>query len=98
MLSDGSSLGVTGDWLHPWIKKKPKCGCVFQVRAVQRNLSYRGVVSGFIISAFMPFSHPTWSGMLLGKIRLELISGAGEGDGTPLQYSCLANPMDGEAW
>ena len=21
-----------------------------------------------------------------------------EGDGTPLQYSCLANPMDGEAW
>ena len=23
---------------------------------------------------------------------------AGEGDGTPLQYSCLANPMDGGAW
>ena len=22
----------------------------------------------------------------------------GEGDGTPLQYSCLENPMDGEAW
>ena len=22
----------------------------------------------------------------------------GEGDGTPLQYSCLANPMDGGAW
>ena len=22
----------------------------------------------------------------------------GEGNGTPLQYSCLANPMDGEAW
>ena len=21
-----------------------------------------------------------------------------EGDGTPLQYSCLANPMDGGAW
>ena len=21
-----------------------------------------------------------------------------EGDGTPLQYSCLENPMDGEAW
>ena len=21
----------------------------------------------------------------------------GEGDGTPLQYSCLENPMDGEA-
>jgi len=22
----------------------------------------------------------------------------GEGDGTPLQYSCLENPMDREAW
>ena len=21
-----------------------------------------------------------------------------EGDGTPLQYSCLENPMDGRAW
>ena len=24
--------------------------------------------------------------------------GSGEGDGTPLQYSCLENPMDGGAW
>ena len=23
---------------------------------------------------------------------------AGEGKGTPLQYSCLENPMDGGAW
>ena len=22
----------------------------------------------------------------------------GEGNGTPLQYSCLGNPMDGGAW
>ena len=24
--------------------------------------------------------------------------GAGEGNGTPLQYSCLEKPMDGGAW
>ena len=24
--------------------------------------------------------------------------GTGEGNGTPLQYSCLENPMDGRAW
>ena len=24
--------------------------------------------------------------------------GIGEGNGTPLQYSCLESPMDGEAW
>ena len=28
---------------------------------------------------------------------LELQLQYGEGDGTPLQYSCLENPMDGEA-
>ena len=26
------------------------------------------------------------------------ISLSGEGNGTPLQYSCLENPMDGRAW
>ena len=25
-------------------------------------------------------------------------AGSGEGTGDPLQYSCLENPMDGEAW
>ena len=24
--------------------------------------------------------------------------GSGEGNGNPLQYSCLENPMDGGAW
>ena len=27
-----------------------------------------------------------------------LFSVPGEGDGNPLQYSCLENPMDREAW
>ena len=27
-----------------------------------------------------------------------LVCLCGEGDGTPLQYSCLENPMDGGAW
>ena len=26
------------------------------------------------------------------------VSSFGEGDGTPLQYSCLENPTDGRAW
>ena len=30
--------------------------------------------------------------LLLGNIR------KGEGDGTPLQYFCLENPIDGGAW
>ena len=27
-----------------------------------------------------------------------LVTSFGEGNGTPLQYSCLENPMDGGAW
>ena len=30
--------------------------------------------------------------------KLGLGPSNGEGDGTPLQYSCLENPMDGGAW
>ena len=26
------------------------------------------------------------------------VASGGEGNGTPLQYSCLENPMDGGAW
>ena len=29
---------------------------------------------------------------------LSVSGDTGEGDGTPLQYSCLENPMDGGAW
>ena len=31
------------------------------------------------------------------KLRIRS-STLGEGNGTPLQYSCLENPMDGGAW
>ena len=37
--------------------------------------------------------------VLMRWIKLEpIIQSEGEGNGTPLQYSCLANPMDGGAW
>jgi len=32
------------------------------------------------------------------KLLLESSIVTGEGNGTPLQYSCLENPMDGGAW
>ena len=31
-------------------------------------------------------------------IWVAFMSWLGEGNGTPLQYSCLENPMDGGAW
>ena len=31
-------------------------------------------------------------------ISIQVVYIVGEGNGTPLQYSCLENPMDGGAW
>ena len=36
--------------------------------------------------------------VLQSQICLLLQVSIGEGNGTPLQYSCLENPMDGGAW
>ena len=36
--------------------------------------------------------------LLRRKVMTNLDSIFGEGNGTPLQYSCLENPMDGGAW
>ena len=41
------------------------------------------------------FYYSTFSFYSPFYLLLDLI---GEGDGTPLQYSCLENPMDGGAW
>ena len=38
-----------------------------------------------------------WAGRCC-KDFMELIYSIGEGNGTPLQYSCLENPMGGGAW
>ena len=44
-------------------------------------------------------SHEITRRLLLGsKVMTNLDSIFGEGNGTPLQYSCLENPMDGGAW
>ena len=43
----------------------------------------------------------TLSGLLNNMIDIRYCGCSdnnGEGDGTPLQYSCLENPMDGGAW
>ena len=40
----------------------------------------------------------TWSRKLFNLIIPLLGMHLGEGNGTPLQYSCLENPMDGGVW
>ena len=54
---------------------------------------------GSKITADGDCSHEIKRHLLLGrKVMTKLDSIFGEGDGTPLQYSCLENPMDRGAW
>ena len=48
-----------------------------------------------VLSVSIPF-HVCFSD--LTAINTVLDTSAGEGNGTPLQYSCLENPMDRGAW
>ena len=41
---------------------------------------------------------PGYQGLNSGSNLLAVWVWAGEGNGTPLQHSCLENPMDGGAW
>ena len=50
------------------------------------------------ISFFLPFVELTPPHSLPKTLSKALDLGVGEGNGTPLQYSCLENPMDRGAW
>ena len=47
-----------------------------------------------VVSQAEGAQHATAGIAALGVVR----AGVGEGNGTPLQCSCLENPMDGGAW
>ena len=57
------------------------------------------ILGGSKSTADVDSSHEIKRCLLLGrKVMTNLDSIFREGDGTPLQYSCLENPMDGGAW
>ena len=52
-----------------------------------------------ILFMSLSLSAENWWDRNCKRLRLLKTSAvSGEGNGTPLQYSCLANPMDGGAW
>ena len=63
--------------------------------ALQLLVGIRRWEMGEVEVFFSPCSLPAGSSWFNCVV---LLKPAGEGNGTPLQYSCLENPMDGGAW
>ena len=56
-------------------------------------ISTEKIIEGFELSTETSFIHTKEQHYLMGSFL-----SSGEGNGTPLQYSCLENPMGGGAW
>ena len=87
------------------------CGCTAQVYVILVTLPPPCVLSSvcllFHVSLIRALvigfrAHPDGKAPVCNAGDLDLIPGSGrspgEGNGNPLQYSCLENPMDREAW
>ena len=62
------------------------------------HLSAMHMVDIFSLFFGLPLIFMVFFDKLVFKVSLLLDGHFGEGNGTPLQYSCLENPMDGGAW
>ena len=83
----------------------------FEIKAVKRDKGHYIMIKGsiqedkIIINRYAPNTGaPQYVRQMLTSMKGEInnntliVGDFGKGNGTPLQYSCLENPMDGGAW
>ena len=76
----------------------PQWACVFSKFPLAICFTYDNIYVSMLLSQFVPpFPSPVYNARDLGSIP-GLGRFPGEGNGNPLQYSCLESPMDGGAW
>ena len=80
----GSKITADDDYSHK-IKR-----CLLLGRKVMTNLES--------IFKSRDITLPTKVRLVKAMVFPVVMYGCGEGNGTPLQYSCLENPTDGRAW
>ena len=77
---------ISDRFFNDWATREPLLRCLCN----QKYITFIITCKSFLISlCYFPRYPNIWKG-LLGYV--------GEGNCTPLQYSCLENPMDGGAW
>ena len=81
----------------PWVEKIP-----WRREWLSTPVFFPGEIHGTRrLAGYSPWGHKEtqitlWLYLFLQYIQVNII--LGEDNGTPLQYSCLENPMDGGAW
>ena len=81
-------------WLQAVIEEKRSAHKIFKVAlASGKNEYFRSLTQDYSSEVKASASNVGDPGSIPGLGR-----SPGEGDGNPLQYSCLKNPMDGGAW
>ena len=64
-----------------------------------RQMDKEVVAHIYTVEYYSAVKKNAFESVLMRWMKLEpIIQSEGESNGTPLQYSCLANPMDGGAW
>ena len=68
--------------------------------SVDAEKAFNKIQQQFMIKTLQKMSiEGTYLNLVKGIVNEPTVNiSLGEGDGTPFQYSCLENPMDGGAW
>ena len=98
---DRTQVSWIGRWiLYCWATRKP-----YNLTYLSLNIleSFCTSMSFFMLFSLLgsllhPLQSPTYHSGLRAMSYQHFINLTGVGNGTPLQYSCLENPMDGGAW
>ena len=75
-----------------WGLTRHRCASTLEASKTVRN---KCLLSKLPSTQYICYSMLSWLRLTIGQALYHVLR---EGNGTPLQYSCLENPMDGGAW
>ena len=94
---DGETMETVRDFIFGGCKITADGDCSHEIKI--RLLLGRKVMTNLdSIFKSRDITLPTKVRLVKAMVFPVVMCGCGEGNGTPLQYSCLENPMDGGAW
>ena len=86
-------------WKIPWMEEPGRLQSMGLLRVRHDCVTFiHSLTQKFKFRSSVQFSRSVVSDSLRPHEFKDTTKTGGEGNGNPLQYSCLENPMDGKAW